>query len=117
VNKIVILILIVGIISGCGGTYCIKTDVEKYGVSGEICYSPEKSKVEGSIVFEDKEGNKIIGVDEKDIKTIITIIESGKKLWDYGKNFFGVSIVETPTARLNRILMEFKKYGKNKAKE
>ena len=116
-NKIVILILIVGIISGCGGTYCVKTDVEKYGVSGEICYSPEKSKVEGSIVFEDKEGNTLIGVDENDIKDVISIIESGKKLWDYGKNFFGISVIETATERLQRILVEYRTHVKNQKKE
>jgi len=112
-----ILIVVATLISGCMGTYCINTNVEKYGVSGEICYSPEKSKLEGSVVFVDKDGKEIIGVDENDMKDIITIIESGKKLWDYGKNFFGVSLIETPNARLHRILTEYRKYVNTQNKE
>ena len=106
-----VLLSLVLLLVGCG-QYCINANVEKYGVSGQICYSPEQSKLEGNIIFVDSDGKKIIGIDEKDIKDIISIIESGKKLWDYGKDFFGVSIQEFASERLQRILQEYRKNRK-----
>ena len=112
-NKFLIIALMI-FLSGCSGTYCIKTGVEKYGVSGEICYNAEKSKVEGTVVFEDTDGNEIIGFNENDIKDLLQIIESGKKIWEFSKVFFGISIIETPNMRLQRVLAEYRKYQKVK---
>jgi len=99
------------ILASCG-TYCIKIEKESWGTTGEICYSPEQSKIEGSIVFVDSNGDKIIGMDENDIKDILKIIESGKKLCDYGKDFFGISAQEFASERLHRILQEYRKNRK-----
>jgi hypothetical protein len=109
---LILLMISLFFLVGCG-TLCFNVGSEKYGVTGEICYSPEQSKVEGNIVFLDSEGKKIIGLDEKDIKDIIKIIESGKKLWDYGKDFFGISTQEFASERLQRILQEYRKNGKD----
>lgn len=107
-NFLILLLMISLCLCSCG-KYCISTNVEKYGVQGEICYSPEQSKIEGNIVFLDADGKKIIGIDENDIKDIITIIESDKKLWDYGKDFFGISAQEFASQRIKRILKEYRK--------
>jgi len=112
--KRVLLFILILLLLGCTGKYCISAGVEKYGVTGEICYSPEQSEIEGNIVWVDSEGKKIVGLDENNIKNIITIIESGKKLWDFGKDFFNISTVESPSQRLNRILQEYKKHIKEK---
>jgi phosphinothricin acetyltransferase len=59
-----------------------------------------------------EDNNKIIGMDENDIKDILKIIESGKKIWDYGKDFFGISAREFASERLHRILQEYRKNRK-----
>jgi hypothetical protein len=102
------LILLMISLIGCG-TYCIKIEKQSWAATGEICYSHEQSKIEGNVVFLSSTGNKIIGVDENDIKDVLNIIESGKKIWDFGKNFFAVSITETASQRLKRLLKEYKK--------
>lgn len=110
-KRVIFVIFLLCFLTGCG-QYCINANVEKYGVQGQICYSPEQSKLEGNIVFVDSEGKKLIGLDETDIKDIIKIIESGKKLFEFGKDFFGISAQEFASERLKRILQEYRKTTK-----
>lgn len=106
-NFLILLLMI----SFCScGKYCISTNVEKYGVTGEICYDSTQSELEGNIVFIDSNGKKIVGIDENDIKDIISIIESGKKLWDYGKDLFGLSISQYHSQRLHSIIKKYREY-------
>ena len=105
-----IMIVIMLLCAGCNGKYCIKTNVEKYGIAGEICYDSISSEIEGAIVFEDKEGNQVFGIDEKDIDTIIDLIEKSKGLWDKSKSIFGLERQK----RYKKLQLYLEKYKKLK---
>lgn len=113
-KKILMIFILLFFIFGCSGKYCIKTNVEKYGVEGEICYDSISSKIEGTVVFEDKEGNQIFGINKRDIDTIIELIEKGKNVWDKSKKMFGLKAKEKKKKKYKRLKFYLEKFRKSK---
>lgn len=86
-----LLIFLIAIVSlpGCGYNHCIKLGGGYNGVEGEIewCYSPVKSQAEGRPILENEEGEKLVGLTETDVSTVLDMV--GDKLGEKAKDLMG----------------------------